>query len=91
MNRLRQFWHYATKVFALPLRLRAIRDERTQPVIPTRALSASLLLGAVLRTPSLLQLQAETARRGWPRRVGWPQPINDDAFGYVQERYRIAD
>jgi nitroreductase len=91
MNRLRQFWHYVAKVFALPTRLRAIRDERPQAVIPTRACSASLLLGAVLRTPSLLQLQAETARRGWQRLVGWPQPVSDDALGYVLERYRIAD
>jgi hypothetical protein len=91
MNRLRQFWHYVGKVFALPARLRAIRDERPQPVIPTRAFSASLLLGAVLRAPSLLQLQAETARRGWQRLVGWPQPLSDDALGYVLERYRIED
>jgi nitroreductase len=91
MNRLRQFWHYVAKVFDLPARLRAIRDERPQPVIPTPALSASLLLGAVLRVPSLLQLQAETARRGWQRLVGWPQPLSDDALGYVLERYRIAD
>jgi hypothetical protein len=91
MNRLGQFWHYVTKVFALPVRLRSLRDERSQPVIPTRAFSASLLLGAVLRVPSFLQLQAETARRGWQRLVGWPQPISDDAFGYVLERYRSAD
>lgn len=91
MNRLGQFWHYVTKVFALPTRLRALRDERPQPVIPSRVLSASLLLGAVLRVPSFLQLQAETDRRGWQRLVGWPQPISDDAFGYVLERYRIAD
>lgn len=91
MNRLRQFWHYVEKVFDLPTRLRAIRDERPQPVIPTHTFSASLLLGAVLRTPSLLQLQAETARRGWQRLVGWSQPLSDDALGYVLERYRIAD
>lgn len=91
MNRLGQFWHYASKVFDLPRRLRAIRDQRSQPEIPTPALSASLLLGAVLRVPSLLQLQAETARRGWQRLVGWAQPISDDAFGYVLERYRLED
>jgi hypothetical protein len=91
MNRLGQFWHYVTKVFALPVRLRSLRDERSQPVIPTRVFSASLLLGAVLRVPSFLQLQAETARRGWQRLVGWRQPISDDAFGYVLERYRTGD
>jgi Transposase DDE domain len=91
MNRLGQFWHYVTKVFALPARLRAIGDERPQPVIPPRVLSASLLLGAVLRVPSFLQLEAESTRRGWQRLVGWPQPISDDALGYVLERYRIQD
>jgi len=91
MNRLRQFWHYAEKVFALPDHLRAVRDVRSQPVIPTRVFSASLLLGAVLRCPSLLQLQAETARRGWQRLVRWPQPLSDDAMGYVLERYQLED
>lgn len=91
MNRLRQFWHYAGKVFDLPRRLRGIRDGRPQAVIPTPVLSASLLLGAVLRVPSLLQLQAETARRGWRRLTGWSGPISDDAFGYVLERYRLED
>jgi hypothetical protein len=64
MNRLRQFWHYAGKVFDLPRRLHGIRDGRPQAVIPTPVLSASLLLAAVLRVPSLLQLQAQTALRG---------------------------
>jgi hypothetical protein len=91
MNRLRQFWHYVTKVFDLPTRLRGVRDQRSQPVIPTRVVSASLLLGAVLRTPSFLQLQAESARRGWQRLIGWPQSISDDAFGYVLERYDPED
>jgi hypothetical protein len=91
MNRLGQFWHYVTKVFALPARLRAIRDERSQPVIPTRVFSASLLLGAVLRVPSFLQLEAETARRGWQRLVQWAQPLSDDALGDVLERYRLED
>ena len=91
MNRLRQFWHYVGKVFHLPRRLRGVRDTRSQPQIPTPALSASLLLGAVLRVGSLLQLQAETRRQGWQRLVGWSQPISDDAFDYVLERYRLED
>ncbi len=67
MNRLRQFWHYVEKVFDLPRRLRGVRDARVQPEIPTPVLTASPFLGAVLRVPSCLQLQAETARRGWQR------------------------
>lgn len=91
MNRLRQFWQYTTKVFHLPARLRAVRDRRPQPEIPTRVFSASLLLGAVLRTASLLQLEAHTGRRGWRRLVQWPHAVSDDAFGYVLERYRSED
>lgn len=91
MNRLRQFWHYTDKVFHLPARLRAVRDHRSQPEIPTRVFSVSLLLGAVVRVASLLALQAQTGRRGWQRQVGWKQSISDDAFGYVLARYRIED
>jgi len=91
MNRLRQFWHYLGKVFDLPRHLRAIRDERSQPQIPTPVLTGSLLLGAVLRVPSLLQLQSETARPGWGKLLGWPRAISDDAFCYVLERYRLED
>jgi hypothetical protein len=91
MNRLRQFWHYVGNVFDLPRRLRGVRDARVQPEIPTPVFSASLLLGAVLRIGSLLQLQAETQRRGWQRLVGWSQAISDDAFDYVLERYRLED
>jgi hypothetical protein len=91
MNRLGQFWRYTDKVFDLPARLRGIRDHRPQAQIPTRVLSASLLLAALLRVPSLLQLQAETGRRGWQRLTGWPQAISDDALGYALERYRIED
>jgi len=91
MNRLRQFWHYTNKVFRLPARLRGIRDHRSQPEIPTRGFSASLVLGAVVRVASLLALQAQTGRRGWQRQVGWKAAISDDAFGDVLERYRLED
>lgn len=91
MNRLRQFWHYVEKVFDLPRRLRALGDERCRPQIPTPVLNASLLLGAVLRVPSLLQLQSETGRAGWGKLVGWSGPISDDAFCYELERCRLED
>jgi hypothetical protein len=91
MNRLRQFWHYAKKVFDLPRRLRAVGDERCLPQIPTPVLNASLLLGAVMRVPSLLQLQYETGRAGWGKLVGWPERISDDAFCYELERCRLED
>ncbi len=91
MNRLRQFWHYTAKVFDLPGRLRAVRDSRCDPGIPTPAVTASLFLGGLLRVGSFLQLQAETARLGWQRLVGSKGPISDDCFAYTAERYRLED
>ena len=91
MNRLRQCWHYARKVFDLPDRLAAVGDGRSWPEVPTRAVTASLWLGALLRVPSFLQLQAETARPGWQRLVGLARPLSDDVMVYVCERYRLED
>lgn len=91
MNQLRQFWQAAAKVFDLPRRLRAVRDRRTDPPISAGVLTTSLFLGAVLRVPSFLQLQAETGRPGWQRMIGRSQPISDDTFGYGLERARLDD
>ena len=91
MNRLRQCWHYARKVFDLPERLAAVGDHRCWPQVPTPAVTASLWLGALLRVPSFLQLQAETARPGWQRLLGLDGPLSDDLLGYVSERYRLED
>ena len=91
MNLLRRLWHYAEKVFDLPRRLGGIGNERPYPKIPTRSVTASLFLGALIRVGSLLQLQAETGRAGWQRLVGWPKSISDDAFGYALERYHLKD
>lgn len=91
MNRLRQCLHYLEKVFGLPGLLRSVGDDRPEAVIPTRALTLCFFLGAVLRVPSLLQLQAETQRKGWQRLMGWGQRISDDALGYALERYRVEE
>ena len=82
MNRLGQFWRAATKVFALPQRLRVLRDHRVDPEIAPAVLFGALLLGALLRVPSFLQLQKETARRGYQRLLQWPHAISDDALAY---------
>jgi len=71
--------------------LRAVRDRRLYPEIPTPAVSSSLFLGAVLRLSSLLQIQTQTRRRGWQHLLGLSQPISDDSLGYVLERYRLED
>jgi len=91
VNRLRQFWNYAAKVFDLPSLLALIRSHRPEAVIPTAALSASLFLAAVLRVPSRLQLESETRRKGWQRVIGWLRRISDDAFAYALERFNLED
>ena len=91
MNRLRQFWHYTTKVFNLPARLRSVRDRRADPLVPTWAVTATLFMGALLRKPSFLQIQSESQRPGWQRLLGYRQPITDDRMAYVCERYQLED
>ena len=91
MNRLRQLWHYLAKVFDLPARLLAVRTDRREAEIPTPPLTLSLLLAALVRQPSLLQLQATTQRVGWQRLIGWAQRISDDAFAYALERHSVDD
>jgi hypothetical protein len=91
MNRLRQFWQAANKVFGLSRHLRGVRDSRADPQVPTFAVSATLFLGALLRKPSFLQLQFESARRGWQRLIAYVAPISDDRMVYVCERYRLSD
>lgn len=91
MNLLRGLWRYGNKVFALSQRLTAVGNHRCQPEIPTRSLTCSLFMGALMRVESFLQLQAETARPGWQRLTGWSRPISDDALVYALERYYLQD
>ena len=69
MNRLVQFLHYAQKVFPLNGLLRGVRCRRPYPQIPTRALLLSLLMGAILRVGSYLDLAEQTKRRRWRRLI----------------------
>jgi Transposase DDE domain len=85
-NQLSQFVHYARKRFDLHLLAGAFTDTRPQPDIPSRAVGLSLVLGEVVRIPSLLQLQAETKLLQWQRWVGYKDEISHDTFGYVSER-----
>jgi hypothetical protein len=75
----------------LPQRLAGVSNHRPQPEIPTRSITASLFLAAVMRVGSFLQLQSETARPGWQRLTGWPHQISDDALSYALERYDLQD
>jgi four helix bundle suffix protein len=51
----------------------------------------SLLLGAVLRVGSYLDLAHQTRRRRWQQVIHWAQAISDDTFGYVTERLKLED
>jgi hypothetical protein len=88
---LNTFNHYLRRVFKFHCLLFRLHDSRPQPKIPTSAGVLSLLLGAALRVPSFLQLQAETKRAAWQRQVGYAHPISDDTFAYVTERLDLSD
>jgi hypothetical protein len=83
---LTQFVHYAEQHFDLQWLAGGFADSRPRPVIPSRAVWLSLLLGEVVQIPSLLQLQQETQLPQWQRWVGYRAPISHDVFGYVAER-----
>ena len=91
MNRLAQFLHYAQKVFALKTLLRAVRDGRPFAKIRTTPVLLSLVLGAVLRIGSYLDLAQQTKRRRWRHLCGLQAPISDDTFDYVTERFKLED
>lgn len=91
MNELAQFLAYAVKVFALNRVVRGVRDARPQPVIPTRPLFLSLLMGVVLRIGSYLDLSKQTKRRRFQHLIHWHQRISEDAFYYVSERFYLED
>lgn len=91
MNQLAQFLAYGVKVYSLTRLLRGVRDDRPWAVIPTQALLLSLLLGAVLRIGSYLDLSKQTQRRRWRHLIHWDQPISHDAFEYVAERFYLED
>jgi len=86
-----QFLHYAQKVFRLNKLLRGVRDGRSYPEIPTRALLVSLLMGVVLRVGSYLDLAEQTKRRRWQHLIHWTQRISHDSFEYVTERLNLED
>lgn len=91
MNELALFLTYATKVFHLGQLLRGVRDQRSAPLIPTRALLLSLVMGVVLRVSSYLDLSHQTKRRRWQHLIHWHQRISHDAFGYGAARFNLED
>ena len=85
-NDLPRFVGYAKKMFKLNLLAGAFTDSRCDPVIPTRSVSLSLLLGEVTQVPSMLQVQSETQLPQWQQWVGYKDRISDDALGYAVQR-----
>ena len=91
MNELALFLRYACKVFGLGRLVREVRDSRPYPVIPTRPLLLSLLLGIVTRVGSYRALSKQTKRRRWRHLIHWPKRLSDGAFVYVSERFNLND
>jgi hypothetical protein len=84
VNRIRQLWRSLQKIFDLPQLIKNVRDRRQYPEIPTPCLHFTLVLGALLRVPSLLDLSLKTRGPGWQRLIG-SKPFSDDTLGYVLE------
>ncbi len=91
MNRLRQLWNHACKVYDLGRRLRQTREARVYPQIPVAPVTVSLFLGALLRVPSWLKLAKQTRKRGWQRLMRYPEPLNHEVFNYVSEFLSLED
>jgi hypothetical protein len=91
VNRLRQLWHYACKVYDLGRRLRQTREGRVYPQIPAAPVVTSLFLGALLCLPSWLKLAKKTRKQNWQRLMGYPQALDHEVFNYVSEFLCLPD
>lgn len=91
MNQLAQFLHYVQKVFGFKEVAHGVRDGRPYAKILTLPVFLTLLLGAVLRIGSYVNLSEQTQRRRWQQLVGLKGPVSDDTFEYVTERFSAED
>jgi hypothetical protein len=92
VNRLAQFLHYSTRVFALKGLLRSVLDGRVEPKVPLLPLTLCLVLGVVLRISSYLDLAQQTKdRRRWRHLCGLKAPVQHEIFGYATERMNPED
>jgi len=90
IHRLAHLWKYADKLFDILPQLKLVRDRRVDPLIPSYAVNATLLLGAILRLPSLLDIAHKTKRLGWQKLIGH-RPISHDTLGYALVHGRPED
>lgn len=91
MNRLRQLWHHAGKVYDLVRRLRQTRESRLYPQIPSAPVVISLFLGALLRQSSWLKVAKKTRKKTWQRLMDYPGALNHEVFNYVSEFLSLED
>jgi hypothetical protein len=87
--KLRQFAAYTRKVFRLHQLARRITDSRQDPKIPAATLWFNLIFAAVFKTPSFLQLQAETHTPAWRKTFGRSRRISHDTLGYATARMHL--
>jgi hypothetical protein len=85
-NQLDRFVAYANQQFELHLLAGCFATGRAEPEVPDRAVGLSLLLGEVVRVPSLLQLAQETQLPQWQRWIGYAQAVSHDTLGYASNR-----
>ena len=71
--------------------MRSVRSACPYPLIPTHCLLLSLVLGAVLRVGSYLDISQQTKRRRWQHLIHWGKRSSDDAIDYASERFYLED
>jgi len=91
VNRLRQLWNYAGKVYDMIRRLCRTREGRVYPQIPAAPVVLTLFLGALLRQSSWLKLAKKTRKKTWQRLIDYPHPLNHELFNYVSEFLSLED
>ena len=78
-----RFEAYLDKVFDLFHLVDALPEGRQFPLHPWQKVFEAVFLGAAIRIPSRLQIQAECRRGVLAKRIG---PISADTIGYVLQR-----
>jgi len=83
MNRIRQLWDYASKVYGLDRFLRRYRDSRVNPRIPSSVIISLLLAGIAGRVGSLYQLERMGKNGELDGAVRFRKKPSADTIGYA--------
>ncbi|MBC7795004.1 MAG: hypothetical protein H7Z43_14965 [Clostridia bacterium] len=94
-KRLFQFEKYAIGVYGIPQALRRVSDSRRNPTIPTFEVVNALLHAAVLRIPSLNELEEELESPEWHKLLGvrarkGRRPFSADTIADVLDGLDVA-